>query len=311
MGVNDKIAREALDWVIRLAEDGFADWDGFDAWLAADPAHGEAYWPMAEADRRVAAAFASQSAAPVSHIADHPRRRWRSVAGWSIAASLAATVAVYTVLRATADDRMIVETRPGTTRALSLPDGSRIALNGGTRLVVDRRDPRRVSLDRGEAEFAIRHDSRRPFTLSVGGAEIVDVGTRFNVVRDHGETRVEVANGAVRFERGSLTQALTAGQALSVADETGRILLGKVDPGFVSGWRVHRLAYDRAPLPVVAADLERATGAKIDYSPDVAGRMFTGTLSTGGPAGEPVTRFAAMMDLEATRRGNGWILSRR
>lgn len=311
MGVNDRIAQEALDWVIRLAERDFADWDRFEAWLTADPAHGEAYWPMAEADREIAAALRPEASASVIPLARRQRPRWRSLAGWSIAASVAAAAAGFALLRPAANGQLVVETPPGAMRTVSLPDGTQIALNGASRLVLDGAGGRRARLDRGEAAFAIRHDPRRPFTLAVAGAQVVDVGTSFNVVREGGRTRLAVGEGAVRFELGRQARTLTAGQTLSIADGTDRIVFGSVDPSFVSGWRMHRLAYDRAPLRVVVADLGRATGVEIGYSAGLAHRTFTGTVSTGGAKDDPVVRFAAMMDVEAKRRGNGWVLTER
>jgi transmembrane sensor len=309
--LNKRIEQEALDWVIRLAEPDFADWDTFDAWLATDPAHGEAYWPMAEADRMIGAALAATPHASVSDIAAYRARRWGPIVGWAIAASLVAIVGSYALLRAPAAGDMIVETRPGVTRALELPDGSHVALNGGTRIVVNPENPRQVRLDRGEASFAVRHDASRPFTLGVGSAVIVDIGTRFDVIRDGGEIRLAVAEGAVRYDRDHRTQTLGAGQTLRAADGADTIALGSVDPAFVSGWRTHRLVYDRAPLPTVVADLTRTTGLEVSLSPDLADRAFTGTISTDGPGEDVVARFAAMMDVRAARRAHGWILTRR
>ena len=309
MATNERIAEEALGWVIRLAEPGFADWEQFDGWLAADPAHGEAYWPMAEADRTIATAVATP-VAPVSDIAAYRARRWRPIAGWAIAASLVAMVGGYHFWPRSGG-AIVIESAVGATRSLDLPDGSHVALNGGTRIVVDRNDPRKVRLDRGEASFEVRHDSSSPFTLRVGDAAIADVGTRFDVVRDGTETRIAVAEGAVSYERGDRSRLLTAGETMRADDASATIALGTADPDDVAGWRTHRLVYDRAPVEMVAADLSRSTGLTVSVAPDLGGRSFTGTISTDGRKEEVLPRFAAMMDVKAVRRGDGWILTRR
>lgn len=310
MASNERIAEEALDWVIRLAEPGFADWEAFDAWLAADPAHGEAYWPMAEADRTVAAALASAPATTVSDIAPYRARRWRPSAGWAIAASLVAMIGSYS-LWPRAGGETVIESPVGTSRSLDLPDGSHVALNGGTRIIIDRGDPRKVRLDHGEARFEVRHDPARPFTLRVGDAAISDVGTRFDVVREGAETRIAVAEGAVRYARGDRSRLVTAGETLSADDGSTSIALGTVDPADVSGWLAHRLVYDRTPVATVAADLARGTGLRLSVAPELRDRSFTGTISTDGPREEVPPRFAAMIEAKAVRHGDEWVVTRR
>jgi len=310
MGMNERIEAEALDWVIRLAEPDFAEWDRFDAWLAADPAHGAAYWPLAEGDRKIAAVLAAPPIATVSDIETYRARRWRPAAGWAAAASLLAVVGGYALWPKPAGE-MVVETPAGVTRLLDLADGTQVALNGGTRIVVDRADPRAVRLDRGQASFQVRHDANHPFSVAVGSASIVDVGTRFDIARDGAETRVAVAEGAVRFERGGHAQALSPGQTLRASDGSAALALGEVDPAVVSGWRTHRLVYDRAPLRLVAADLARSTGLGISVAPELTGLAFTGTISTEGAGDVIVPRFASMADVRAERRAGGWVLTPR
>jgi transmembrane sensor len=308
MARNERIAEEALGWVIRLAEPGFADWEAFDAWLAADPAHGEAYWPMAEADRTIAAALTAPTAT-VSDIAPYRARRWQPIAGLAIAASLVAMIGGYGLWPRVSGET-VIESKVGAMRSLDLPDGSHVALNGGTRISVDRGDPRKVRLDRGEASFAVRHDPARPFTLRVGDAAISDVGTRFDVVREGAETRIAVAEGAVRYARGDRSQLVSAGETLSAEDGSATVALGTIDPGDVSGWRTHRLVYDRTPIATVAADLARSTGLTLSVAPELSGRSFTGAISIDGPREDVPPRFAAMVEAKAVRRGNGWVLTR-
>ena len=63
-----------------------------------------------------------------------------------------------------------------------LPDGSRVRLNGGTRIVYLTLfgDQRRVEVD-GEAYFEVEHDARRPFVVVTGEVSSTVLGTTFNV----------------------------------------------------------------------------------------------------------------------------------
>jgi len=310
MAMSERIDAEALDWVIRLSEPDFADWAQFEQWLAADPAHGDAYWPLAECDRKAAAMLMAQPAATVTDMAPYRARRWRPAVGWAAAASLVAVVGGY-ALWPKPSGEMIVETPAGVTRVLELADGTEVALNGGTRIMVDRGDPRNVRLERGQASFEVRHDTGNPFTVAVGTARITDIGTRFDIVHDAGQTRLAVAEGAVRFERDGRSQTLSPGQTLRASDGNAAIALGEVDPTAVSGWRTHRLVYDRAPLSLVAADLARNTGLAISVVPQLRDHAFTGSISTEGAGDQVVPRFASMAEVRAERRAGGWVLTAR
>jgi transmembrane sensor len=73
-------------------------------------------------------------------------------------------------------------TKPGETRAVTLPDGSRITLNGQTRLSVAFGAGWRVaSLDYGEAIFRISPEPQRPFEVNAGGRHFQAPPSMFDV----------------------------------------------------------------------------------------------------------------------------------
>jgi transmembrane sensor len=56
----------------------------------------------------------------------------------------------------------------------------------------------------------------------------------------------------------------------------------------------------------VARDLARTLGVDVSVAPAVAPRPFTGSVRVaGGPAGA-LTRLAATLNMEVSRRGYGW-----
>ncbi|MDT9096625.1 FecR family protein, partial [Escherichia coli] len=89
-----------------------------------------------------------------------------------------------------------VETAAGQRRVLTLGDGTRIEMSGGTRLTLDHHDNRIAALDRGQALFTVRHDAAHPFTLTAGGVAVRDLGTVFDVARDGSRLAVQVASGS-------------------------------------------------------------------------------------------------------------------
>ncbi len=300
MEQNDIEAR-ALDWVVRVGDPAFADWEGFQAWLEADPRHAAAYHGLS-LDIEETAAVVPPLPVPIV------RRRWPVWAGGAVAASLA-LVAGYAVL----DDRAApyaVETPAGTMRTVTLADGSAVTLGGATRVVLDRNDPRTATLDRGQAMFVVRHDASDPFEVHVGDAKLVDVGTAFDVKRSRGETRVAVSEGAVDYNPGEQGVRLTPGQGLVASDATGAVRVLAVDAASVGSWRGSVLAYEGATLAEVADDLSRALGVDLRADPAVARRAFSGSIATAKLAGDP-RRVAPLLGIAIRRRGNHWVMTAR
>jgi len=303
----DRMREQAVIWAVAVDDPGFADWDGFAAWLEADPAHAEAY------DHAVLAAAAADEGlrerAPVIRqpLIDRPvpRRRALSWLGGAVAASLVAVAGVQVF-----NDRAqpyAIETGAGETRVIALADGSKLALNGGTRVMLDRADARVATLERGEALFTVVHDDSDPFVVHAGGAEIVDLGTVFNVVRELHETRVAVAEGLVAYNPRAENVRLSPGQTLVDAD--GIVRVGRAEVADIGGWRSGRLVYDGAPLSAVAADLARATGTRVTVAPAIAAQPFTGVIALPERRTGFVAELGPLLDVEVQPGEQGFTLS--
>lgn len=307
MDRRDKIDGAALVWMMRLRDGGRAeDWEQFTAWLEADLRHASAYEEAELADDGL---DALEPAPPAPRDEWEPTRtgwprRW--VLGGGIAAALAAVIGV-TSLGPGEPDIYAVETASGERRSVTLADGSRIDLNGGTRLVLDRDAPRAATIERGEALFTVVHDDARPFVVHAGDAVIRDMGTVFNVVRSGDRVEVGVEEGAVSYRQGRQSFDLQPGMAIRVA--AGAAEVSRIDPEAVSGWREGRLTFRSAPLREVAADLARNVGTPVSVASEVAERPFTGVINLDG-GGETIQRAALLMGVVAARRGDGsWVLT--
>lgn len=306
---SETIEEQALGWVIRLQHADTADWNAFHVWLAADSAHARAYWDVAAADADMAEMLSVRPLRPKVEPAVATRRRFAILAPiWGVAASVAIVATGYWALRPTASVPYAIETQAGMTRAISLEDGTKVALNGDTRLLLDHAHPRVVRLDRGEASFTVVHDAADPFRVEVGGASVRDIGTRFNIVRDGNGLRVAVAEGAVRYDGFDVTQSLYAGDSLTHSVD-GTTTLRHIAPADVSAWQDRRLVYDGSNVIEVAADLSRATGLAVSVAPAIAQRPFSGSLILGEGGEKAIIRAADIMGIHAARRGDGWLLT--
>lgn len=122
---------------------------------------------------------------------------------------------------------ILVQTQPGETKQIVLPDGSLVFLNERSSLSYDARlgqnRERRVSLT-GEAFFEVARDTQKQFIVRAGSTETRVLGTSFNIVSPDTAQQVKVSlfSGKVRFDPGRLDPKHL---------EPGRIDPGRSDPG--------------------------------------------------------------------------------
>jgi transmembrane sensor len=303
------IDAQAVAWVVKVGDPSFTDWEAFERWLCESPAHRDAYHATAAAEAEIVALLASEPArGPVQQQpVVEPKWRWRRWAGGALAASIAAVVG-YGLLGPAAPPQ-IYETQPGVHRTVTLADGSRIALNGGTRLIADGDEPRSLRLEHGQALFTVIHDGERPFRVAVGNATVVDVGTRFDIIRDAGMTSVAVADGVVLWNPQREAIRLGAGHRLRANDADSSIELSTIQPAAAGSWVHDQLSYDGVPLSIVAADVARTLGVDLVVAPTAATRPVNGVLRLDGSADAVVPRLAALIGVKARRDDDGWRLS--
>ncbi len=298
---------QALAWVVRVRDVDFEDWDAFEAWLGAAPAHADAYHRLALEDAALDDILPALAPAPTAARERRTLRRWAWPAiGAAVAAMLVGVVSVH--MPVSASERYQVATRAGERRALTLAGGTTILLNGQSTLVLDRKDPRYAELKQGEALFTVTHDAAHPFAVQVGQDQLLDVGTRFDVVRDRSGMRVAVAEGAVVYNPATQKLMLGRGDMLRVATDGPVAVRSRIAPDQVGAWREGRFLYAGEPLARVAEDLSRYAGAKVDVSPDLAGQPFRGVISIADPA--RLEGLGPLFRARVQRRGAGWLISR-
>jgi transmembrane sensor len=299
----------ALGWIVRLREPDFDDWDGFESWLLADPANAAAYHRLADAERRLDPLIAPAPAAVPAVPVPFPRRARRLRPLFSYGTAAAAVVAAILSGRAMwgTADLYEVQTRPGEQREVTLAGGSSVRLNGATIVRLDHDDPRFAALERGEAMFAVRHDASHPFIVRLGDDRVVDLGTRFDIVRTPDRTEVSVAEGAVLYNPQRERLRLRAGDTLRIAGGRATLIRGGIAPDEVGAWRSGRFIYDGDPLSRVIADLARYTGARIMLDPALAHRTFRGVISM--PESRDLVALGPLLGVRIRRTDHGWLIS--
>lgn len=311
------IIDEAIAWHVRLqgpAADG-ALWAEFTAWMEADLAHADAYDAVAAADDRLADELADAdtfavSSPPATNDNEPGALPWyRGRAVLAIAASLVLALFLSPMLLRSSGMESIA-TRPGETREIALSDGSKITLNGGTTIALDRKAERFARLDSGEAIFKIKHDSARPFLVETQDGTLRDVGTIFNVRQSPDGLEVAVSEGSVQYEPQSEAVTLTAGKQLRVKRGSSKPVVSAIDPATVGGWQQGRLSYRDAPLATIAVDLSRSLGTPVTVSSDLATRRFSGVIRVDHDEARLFRQLESLLGVHARRSGKGWQLTR-
>lgn len=307
---NEHIRQEALEWALASQEPDFAGWDTLTAWLEADARHNQAYDAAMAAGSWMADLVAAVPTLPQPANDEQPlppanARSWRR----GFLALAAAIVAILLIpLWQMRPQPYSVITPNGQTRTIALEDGSRILVNGGTRLMLDRNEPRFARLERGEAMFIVRHDEADPFVVEAGDVRLVDAGTAFNVVRSGAGLDVAVSEGAVIVNPDGENVRLNPGRRAQIDGASGRILVSDIAASHIGGWRSGQIAFADAPLGEVAQAIERTLGASVTVSPDLAGARFSGILQVAGRTPDALPQIAPVLGARAVRRGQGWEL---
>jgi transmembrane sensor len=306
MARSEQIREQAIAWAVRVGDSTFADWDAFTRWLEADRAHSTAYDAVAAA---VAEAGDALPSALHAENDDQPAvRRPRRWLGGAIAATLAVAVAVG--VWQTRGGTYAVETAPGEMRTLALADGVQLAIAGDTRIVLDRGNARVASLEHGQVLFTVRHDSRRPFTLTVGEDTLVDVGTVFEVRHDARRMSVAVAEGAVAFNPDRQNVHVAPGQKLSSESGSDAYRIASVTAAQIGEWREGRLTFDDAALAEVADDLSRATGAAFVVAPRATQTRVSGSVLVAPIRSDPRT-LGPLLGVSVRYTGEAWEIGTR
>lgn len=320
---------QASAWVERMQADDCTDEDRMRclAWRREHPLHERIYQETAAVYRQLRA-FAplvhATSFGIEMHAATRHRRRWQR---WAAAAAACAALALLLV---PLWQHWLVssqfETGVGERAALTLPDGSRMELNSDSAARVAYGDGARViHLDRGEAYFAVAHDTSRPFWVVTGTTWVRAVGTAFNVYRRADDVRVTVSEGAVKVAAARQdvpsdealarlpVSLLAAGEQVDVRPSgPAKRLLPPPAVEREVAWRTGTLEFDGRPLQEVVDELARYTPLRIEVGADARDVRVGGTFQTNPKGVEAL--LAALHDgfgLQVRRDGRRVRIERR
>lgn len=181
---------------------------------------------------------------------------------------------------------MIVSTFNGEKANITLPDGTKVVLNGHSVIKYSQNryneDERCVSLE-GEAYFDVVKNASIPFIVYSDGVKLKVLGTKFNISNHKICSNAEIflEQGKVYLEalHSSNEIILEPNQKAVLNKKLGTFKVNKENPRKVLSWMKGELYFSDTPLQGVINGLEKCYGVKITKLPDSLNKdVFSGTL---------------------------------
>jgi transmembrane sensor len=278
---------EAAIWFTRLRREGVdaAERAAFQAWLAADPRHAEAWaragglWAALEGCEAELAAAPPPGVSPGARAGLRRRALWKPALGAAVAASAAG-------LWVAGDPALGADWRTGTgeRRSLTLSDGTLVEMDAGTALSADLAGvSRQVRLLAGQAFFAVRPGGGRPFEVQAAGGLTSVTEAQFGVALRGDGAQVAALEGSVVVSQPDRLVTLGKGETASYGPAGIQGPLRGDAPGLLA-WRQGQMILRAARLGDVARDLERYRGGRIIVTDRAAAEIaVSGAFSTRDP----------------------------
>lgn len=342
----ESIAEQAAEWLVTMSdpERTSAEREAFVGWLRRSNLHVEEFlcvsaltqrlsgsdlWPHDSVEELVAQARGDQcNVTPLAGLAPTesvPKRAYTR--RWALAACTVAMIAGLVVLAVELGlpgwRGTTYTTAVGEIRSILLEDGTVVELNTQSSLRTRfTENVRAVELLRGEAIFKVARNPARSFRVAAGSAEIVALGTAFNVYAGRAQTVVTVLEGRVRVSDRTAMRAkraeaeavrrdmeLGGGEQAVIAPHRPIARVTLAEPDKVTSWTQRRLIFEDTPLAVVAEEFARYSARTIRIvDAALATQRITGVFDATDP-GSLVQFLATHGGISIREEPDGWTLS--
>jgi transmembrane sensor len=317
--VRAAIAEQAGEWLLANEEGPLnaRDSAALTAWLRTSPVHIEEFlgvslvagdlkklreYPECSVEALIAAARAEEGSSirtlsppGIGSVRDRPVRRWGPALVSLAAAALLGlgllslwNAGWFAPAPAPREVAVLYQTHHGEQLTVRLADNSVVHLNTDSGVNVRYSATERlVTLISGEADFEAAHDPKRAFRVLAGSADIVDIGTIFDVRLDSEATVVTVLEGRVAVglhadeNQTPRSIQLGANQQLRVTGRDWPPKPSTVDAQHTTAWLHRQIVFDQEPLELVAAEFNRYCPKPIEIlTPALRTLQISGVFAT-------------------------------
>lgn len=197
------------------------------------------------------------------------RKYWQAAA--TIALVVLTALTTYQLSRdkrPTGDEFVHISVPYGQTKQLYLEDSTSVTINAGTTLIYPRKfskEKRNVFL-LGEANFDIKKDEARPFTVETQSIHVTALGTKFDVqaypdartvstTLEEGSTQVEIVEREAKTS--GMKYLMTPNQNLTYNRGSGEVTLTEVNAKRRLSWEKGNLIFEGEDFKTILQALER------------------------------------------------------
>jgi transmembrane sensor len=297
----DPVSEQAIDWMVRLraGKPDAALQERFNAWLAMDPEHAQAWATLQERlggsfntvralDRRVPG---QAGEARQLLLQPHGSRRdaLRVIAGLGLLGG-----GLWLGARSPLGDSLLADLHTGRSQRqdFDLADGSRLSLNADSAVDLQFDEQQRlVILRHGELVIEVAADPLRPLRVRTAQGEIRALGTRFLVAQEQDASRVVVLQHSVQARLfDGTTLDLQAGQSALLSARQIEAVAG--DQRHRADWLSGRLNVLDEPLEQVVEALRPYSRGFVRVAPEVRHLRVQGVF----PLDDPDRTFTALAE---------------
>ncbi|NQU87476.1 MAG: FecR family protein, partial [Mariniphaga sp.] len=204
----------------------------------------------------------------------------------------------------------------GKTSEIILPDGSKVYLNAGSRLVYPEffADKNREVFLVGEAFFEVKQDKSHPFIVQTVDLNVKALGTKFNVLAYPSDNIVQVVltEGEISLEQNktsifSESIELKPNQLATFDKSTKEVKLEVVEAENYTLWKDGLCKFESIDLNRITKKLERFYKIRFHYTNSMLGMIkISGKLELNENREEIINRVAVAASLEITKVGENY-----
>lgn len=207
------------------------------------------------------------------------RQSYKWYRTWSVAAVAIVLLGLITVTAYWQGSRQIqsnfsdivVEAPLGSKTKLTLPDGSTVWLNAGSKMIYSQGfgvSDRRLAFQ-GEGYFEVEKNDEMPFLVQTHDVNVTVVGTKFNFRNypEDEEAVVELLEGKVALENQLKEEAvryLSPNEKMVLHKATGEMDITSAKVKEATLWTENILLFDEDLLPDIVRELERSYHVQIE-----------------------------------------------
>lgn len=196
------------------------------------------------------------------------------------------------------------------TKELTLPDSTRIVLNRNSQIVYKYSSHKRIVELKGEAYLDLAQDPTRPFELTAGTLNIIDIGTAFNVNAPENSDSVVVivTNGELKLTSpGNKSISLVKGEQAVYYKQRDEFIKATIADTNALAYKTKIFVFENASLEIIVAKLSEVYNEKISLEGEIATCHLTATFKDE-TLENILDIIAGTLNLDVTKGEHGFIL---